>query len=58
MKPTDGPGKVVSADDYDAWGNVLEGRSFVVGSNETPYKFTGKERDVESQYDYFGGTAA
>lgn len=43
---------VVSAQDYDAWGFLLEDRTYE--SSETKHKFTGKERDVESEYDYFG----
>lgn len=34
------------------WGYLLDGRSFE--SNIPRYKFTGKERDKESNYDYFG----
>jgi RHS repeat-associated protein len=45
---------VVSYDDYDAWGMVLEGRSNVAGDDRRRFKFTGKERDTESGYDYFG----
>jgi RHS repeat-associated protein len=46
--------EVVSAQDYDAWGNVLQDRSFSPEINT--YKFTGKERDldIENNYDYFG----
>jgi RHS repeat-associated protein len=51
---TGGPGQVVSAEDYDPWGLVLEGMSYVSGNPDTRYKFTGKERDGESGYDYFG----
>ena len=42
---------VVSAQDYDAWGNVMENRSY---GSESKYKFTGKERDknIENNYDY------
>ena len=42
--------EVVNAQDYDMWGFLLENRSF--GGER--YKFTGKERDDESSYDYFG----
>jgi len=45
-------GELISAQDYDAWGYLLEGRTF--DSDSTKYKFTGKERDKESEYDYFG----
>jgi RHS repeat-associated protein len=51
---TNGPGAVVSADDFDPWGMVLEGRSQNIGMNDTRYKFTSKERDFETNYDYFG----
>jgi RHS repeat-associated protein len=43
---------IVSAQDYDMWGYLMQGRSF--DSNAAKYKFTGKERDRESNYDYFG----
>ena len=32
----------------------MEGKSGVSGSPDTRYKFTGKERDTETGYDYFG----
>jgi RHS repeat-associated protein len=48
------PATVVSYDDYDAWGMILEGRSAVNGDGRPRFKFTGKERDAESKYDYFG----
>jgi RHS repeat-associated protein len=44
--------KLISAQDYDAWGYILEGRTYE--SEEGKFKFTGKERDEESFYDYFG----
>ena len=50
--------KIISAQDYacppwrDAWGYILEGRTYE--SNESKFKFTGKERDKENSYDYFG----
>ena len=44
---------VVSAQDYDAWGYELTNRTFS-NNNDSKYKFTSKERDVESGYDYFG----
>ena len=44
--------EVLSAQDYDAWGYLLEGRQYE--SDSSKFKFTGKERDEESQYDYFG----
>ncbi len=43
---------VISAQDYDAWGYPLENRSYQ--STNTLYKFTSKERDNETSYDYFG----
>ena len=42
----------VSAQDYDMWGFFLENRTYNI--DEAKYKFTGKERDIESSYDYFG----
>jgi RHS repeat-associated protein len=54
LATTGGPGQVVVAEDYDAWGQVEEGRSVNQGMSDTRYKYTGKERDVESLYDYFG----
>jgi len=44
--------QVVSAQDYDCWGYLLENRTYQ--SNNTKYKYTGKERDNENNYDYFG----
>jgi len=44
--------KIISSQDYDAWGYLLENR--VYESDESIYKFTSKERDDESKYDYFG----
>jgi len=44
--------EVLSAQDYDAWGYLLEGRQYE--SDSSKFKFTGKERDEESDYDYFG----
>ncbi len=47
---------VISAQDYDCWGYILEGRTYEsVSSVNQRYKFTGKERDkdLESNYDYF-----
>ena len=43
---------IVSAQDYNMWGSLMEGRGF--DSAKSKYKFTGKERDKESNYDYFG----
>jgi RHS repeat-associated protein len=36
----------------DVWGYQMEGRKFA--SSLSQYKFTSKERDIESDYDYFG----
>jgi len=41
-----------SAQDYDPWGYLLSGRAYQ--SSESKFKFTEKERDEESFYDYFG----
>ena len=49
---TDNKSIVINCQDYDPWGYVLENR--VYESDESVYKFTSKERDEESQYDYFG----
>lgn len=43
---------VISAQDYDAWGYPLENRKY--NSTAMKYGFTGKERDDETNYDYFG----
>ena len=47
-------GDIVSSDDYDPWGMQLNGRSTDGSYLNAKYKFTGKERDVETGYDYFG----
>jgi len=44
--------QIVSAIDYDCWGYPLENRSYQ--SDDIDYKFTGKQRDAETGYDYFG----
>ncbi|MBV6479652.1 MAG: hypothetical protein HGGPFJEG_02439 [Ignavibacteria bacterium] len=49
---TDENNSVISAQDYDAWGFLLQSRTYE--SDESIYKFTGKERDKENNYDYFG----
>jgi len=49
--------KITSAQDFDPWGYPLEGRSYVQDVNNggtTDYKFTGKQRDTETGWDYFG----
>jgi RHS repeat-associated protein len=43
---------VISAQDYDSWGYVLPNRSYNLSSMK--YDYTSKERDTESNYDYFG----
>jgi len=47
-----GNGTVLAGYDYDAWGYLLENRS--LNSDSIKFKYTGKERDKESSYDYFG----
>lgn len=47
-------GQICGYDDYDAWGLQLDGRSDNFSNSDDKYKFTGKERDVETGYDYFG----
>ncbi|MCX6157374.1 MAG: RHS repeat-associated core domain-containing protein, partial [Ignavibacteriae bacterium] len=41
---------IVQAQDYDTWGHIAR----TWDSTSADYKFTGKERDQESSYDYFG----
>ena len=50
----DETGNIVSSDDYDPWGMILNGRSTDGSYLNAKYKFTSKERDVETGYDYFG----
>ena len=45
-------GDVVSSQDYDAWGYLLQDRTYDI--EDSKFKFTSKERDSESDYDYFG----
>ena len=47
-------GNIVSAQDYYPYGGIL--RSYSTGGNSINdrYKFTQKERDQETGYDYFG----
>lgn len=47
-------GSLASYDDYYPFGMVMEGRSANLGEADTRYKFTSKERDIETGYDYFG----
>lgn len=42
--------EMMSGQDYDQWGFVLEDRTF--RTQDSKYKFTGKERDEENKYDY------
>ena len=43
---------IVFSQDYDMWGYPLENRTS--GKDDIKNKFTGKERDKETTYDYFG----
>ena len=43
---------LVSAQDFDPWGYLMENR--VYNGDSSKHKFTGKERDEENLYDYFG----
>jgi len=45
---------VVSYDDYYPYGMVMPTRSSASSSEDARYKFTSKERDAETTYDYFG----
>ena len=48
----DETGNVVNAQDYYSFGGIL--RSYITGGlNDERYKFTGKERDTTTSYDYF-----
>jgi RHS repeat-associated protein len=47
---TDAAGNVKEDEDYYPWGDELK----FVDSDSNHYKFTGKERDNETQLDYFG----
>ncbi len=47
-------GNVVAYDDYYPFGLVMPGRTQSSVSADGRYKFTGKERDSETKYDYFG----
>jgi RHS repeat-associated protein len=47
-------GTVTSYDDFYPFGMTMEGRSGNFGKSDARFKFSGKERDVESGYDYFG----
>jgi hypothetical protein len=43
-------GSVTAYDDFYPYGQTMDGRSSNAGMPETRFKYTGKERDVESQY--------
>jgi RHS repeat-associated protein len=47
---TDSAGNIKSESDYYPWGGELE----FTNNDSNHYKFTGKERDAETQLDYFG----
>ena len=49
----DASGNVQSYNDYYPYGMTMPGRSGVNGA-DTRFRFTGKERDVENGFDYFG----
>jgi RHS repeat-associated protein len=49
----DASGNVQSYNDYYPYGMTMPGRSGVNGA-DTRFRFTGKERDIESGFDYFG----
>ena len=44
-------GTITQAQDYDSWGDICRTYSTI---DTTVNKFTGKERDTETGYDYFG----
>ena len=46
-------GAVDSYEDFYPYGQLMDGRS-QTGSADPRYKYTGKERDAETSYDYFG----
>ena len=43
---------IVSAIDYDMWGDKVQGR--IYNGDSTKFGFTGKEQDEENLYNYFG----
>jgi len=47
---TDAAGNIKSESDYYPWGGELP----FIANDSNHYKFTGKERDAETQLDYFG----
>jgi RHS repeat-associated protein len=48
---TDSAGNIKAESDYYPWGGELQ---FTASDSGNHYKFTGKERDTESNLDYFG----
>ena len=44
---------ILSSQDFDVWGHKINGRNYVA-AKPGKYQFTSKERDLESDYDYFG----
>ena len=49
---TDGTGTAIQYIHYAPFGELIANQ--VAGSYDERYKFTGKERDAETGYDYFG----
>src|SRR5262249_51241114 len=47
---TDAQGNITSESDYYPWGGELQ----FLNNDSNHYKFTGKERDIETGLDYFG----
>jgi uncharacterized protein RhaS with RHS repeats len=47
---TDASGNIKSESDFYPWGGELQ----FIANDSNHYKFTGKERDSETQLDYFG----
>jgi RHS repeat-associated protein len=45
---------VVAYDDYYPFGQYMDTRSYNAGFSDARYKYTEKERDAETGYDYFG----
>ncbi|MFH0736283.1 MAG: putative toxin [bacterium] len=50
----DEAGTIVVAQDYYAYGEIIPSRRYNAGTPDEKYKFTEKERDIETNYDYFG----
>jgi RHS repeat-associated protein len=48
------PAQVVAFDDYYPFGQYMDTRSYNAGFSDARYKYTEKERDGETGYDYFG----